>query len=327
MQKSSVAAFLATVLVAVPAGWQLLGANIQTDGPALRPPKETFTVDGVTVSVELDRGISAAGGQVKAILVATSDTPKEISLDVRALEDNGYGEERVPNPPTVVSKRRVKVKAGPNGGAPVEVAFNLGTTRHKGSVQWFDIDVMSSKTRYRKNEWEGSDQPNAARYYDYGDETLPQNAARIGFAVWGGNAIPLAFEPTKIPPTGPFEIAVTVKNTKKRAIEWMEVDIGNQLGLEGLSSELMVTAYREDSPYDIETVGDESSEPLEPGATRTYRFKVTPKNDATKKFTFMAHAHGNATGAVETITLERSEAERPGDATVVGFHLKPDEME
>ena len=137
-------AFAALLFVAVPAGWQLLGANIQTDGPALRPPKESFTIDGVTVSVELDRGITTRNGQVKAILVATSDTPKEISLDVRALRDNGYGEERVQNPPTVVEKRRVKVKAGPNGGAPVEVAFNLGNT-HKGSVEWFDVDVMSSK--------------------------------------------------------------------------------------------------------------------------------------------------------------------------------------
>ncbi|GEM_PF-4415148 len=305
MQKTSVAAFFATVLVAVPAGWQLLGANIQTDGPAIRPPKKSFDVDGVTVSVEIDRGISTAGGQVKAILVASSDTPKEISLDVRALEDNGYGEERVANPPTVVTKRHVKVKSGPGGGAPVEVAFNLGTTRHKGSVQWFDIDVMSSKTHYIKNtDMEGADDPHDARYYE--NEFGPQNAARVGFAVWGGNSIPISFVPTMVPASGPFEIAVKVKNTKKKAIDWFEVDIGDQLGLEGLSSELMVSNYGEKTPYDverIETGGEE--EPLLPGAERTYAFKITPKDPATKKFTFMAHAHGNSTGAVEVMSVER----------------------
>lgn len=323
MHKTSVAAFFATVLVAVPAEWSLLGANIQTDGPALRPPKESFEVDGVTVSVELDRGISTAGSQVKAILVATSDVPKEISLDVRALEDNGYGEERVANPPTVVSKKRVKIKAGPNGGAPVEVAFELGSTRHKGGVQWFDIDVMSSKTRYIKNtDMASSEKPTDARYYAV-EELGPQNAARVGFAVWGGNSFPISFVPTALPARGPFEIAVKVKNTKKKSIEWLQVELGNQLGLEGLSSELMISSYGDESPYDVEYIDGEEST-LASGAERTFRFKVTPKDETTRKFTFMAHAHGDGSGAVESITVERPtpklEAEQAG---VVGF-IRPE---
>lgn len=319
MQKSSVAAFFATVLVAVPAGWQLLGANIQTDGPALRPPKESFVIDGVTVSVELDRGISTPGAPVKAILTATSDTPKELSLDVRALEDNGYGEERVQNPPTVVGKKRVKIKSGPNGGAPVEVAFSLGGSHRKGVVEWYDIDVMSSKTKYHGGEnWDPK--PDDARYYDDGENGA--NAARVGFAVWSGNSIPISFVPTKIPASGPFEISVKVKNTKTKPIEWMEVDLGNQMGLEGLSSELMVSAYGDESPYEITRLENDNYEPLQPGAERTYTFMVTPKNEEMRKFTFMAHAHGNSTGAVEVMSIERPAPKADDEkAGVVGFIL------
>jgi hypothetical protein len=317
MHKTSVAAFFATVLVAVPAGWQMLTADIQSDGPGLRPPKESFEIDGVTVSVAIDRGISTARGEVKAILVATSDTPKEISLDVRALEDNGYGEERVANPPTVISKQRVKIKSGPNGGEPVELAFKLGTTRYKGSVQWFDIDVMSSKTKYIKNpDIVTGEGPNDARYWD--DEDRPANAARVGFAVWGGNSLPIAFAPTKIPATGSFEIGVIVKNTTKKPIDWMQVELGNQLGLDGLSSELAVSAYGEESPYQVEAIENDFYEtPLDPGKERTYRFKVTPQDEAARSFTFMAHAHGGGGGAVEVMTLQRPAVnETP---TVVGL--------
>ena len=319
VHKTSVAAFLTTVLVAVPAGWSLLGANIQTDGPALRPPKESFEVDGVTVSVEIDRGIATARGQVKATIVATSDAPKQLSLDVRALEDNGYGEERVPNPPTVVSKRRVKIQSGPGGGAPVEVAFNLGTTRHKGGVQWFDIDVMASKTKFHGTE-DSPEHPDDARYWA-SEELGPQNAARVGYAVWGGNSIPISFAPTTVPATGPFEVAVVVNNTKKKPLDWLQVEIGNRLGLEGLSSELIVSAYGDESPYTVEALESNYVEtPLAPGASRTFRFKITPADEATRTFAIMAHAHGGGVGAVEAMTFERPA--RDAVPAVVGIATK-----
>jgi hypothetical protein len=320
MQKTSVAAFLATVLVAVPAGWQLLGANIQTDGPALRPAKESFFVGDVTVSVEIDRGISTAGGTVKAILVATSDTAKELSLDVRALEDNGYGEERVQNPPTVVTKRRVKIKSGPNGGEPVEIAFNLGRNHVKGTVQWFEVDVMSSKTKYISDaNMMGAEKPTDAHYYD--DEELgPQNAARVGFATWSGNSIPISFVPTTIPATGSFEIGVKVKNTKRKAIEWLQVDLGDKIGIEDLSSQLTVSAYGDESPYEVANISADDGEPLLPGAERTYTFKITPKDHTTRTFTFMAHAHGNGAGAVEMMSFERPEHE--AQPAIVGLATK-----
>ena len=44
---------------------------------------------------------------------------------------------------------------------------------------------------------------------------------------------------------------------------------------------------------------------LLPGAERTYAFKITPKDPATKKFTFMAHAHGNSTDADEVMSVDR----------------------
>lgn len=311
MRKSSVAAFLATVLVAVPAGWHLLGASIQTDGPGVRPPTQTFQTEGVTVRLELDRGIATPGSKVTARLVATSEVPKEISLDVRALEDMGYGSERVANPPQLVGKRRVKVTSAPGGGPPVEVAFELGS-RRKGSAQWFDIVVMSTKTKFRIDD-DVEPTVGAARYW--GDETTPATAARAGFAVWGGNEIPISFDPTSVPATGPFEIAVRVKNTKKKPIDWVSVDVGNQIGIEGLSSELMVSAYGDESPYDVEPVETEvPMEAIAPGAERVFRFKITPRNDTTRTFTIAAHVQGDRTGAVEVTSFQRP---APGEAPAI----------
>src|SRR5438045_2780532 len=123
---STLVAFAATVGLVAPAAWHALDANIQSDGPATRPKQQTLELDGATVAVDLDRGVLMSGGTLKATLVATSDTPKTIALDVKALEDMGYGNERVENPPKQVGRRTIKIQARPGGGTPVEVAFQLG---------------------------------------------------------------------------------------------------------------------------------------------------------------------------------------------------------
>ncbi len=76
MRNASVIGFLATVVIAVPAGWHLLGADLQKDGKLVRPLQGVANIDEVTtVSIDADHAIAAPGGRVKVSLVATSDRP------------------------------------------------------------------------------------------------------------------------------------------------------------------------------------------------------------------------------------------------------------
>src|SRR5215470_6915682 len=136
MQKRTLAAFAATVLVAIPAGWRLLDADIPKDGAIARPEQQTLEVDGAKITVGLDRGLMKAGRKVKVTLVATADTAKKVAVDVSAFENNYVGGGRVENPPTFISRRTITLDAAPGGGKPANVAFELGGGK-KGMVQLF----------------------------------------------------------------------------------------------------------------------------------------------------------------------------------------------
>ncbi|MEO7096666.1 MAG: hypothetical protein ABI175_25635 [Polyangiales bacterium] len=302
----TVVAFTATVLIAVPAAWHALGADIQSDGPATRPKAKTMKVDGVTVSVELDRGVLVAGGTLKATLVATSETPKKISLDVRAMEDMGYGEERVENPPQQVGKRRITIEATPDGGKPVEVAFKLGARGKKGVVNWYDLEVTKA----------GMKRDDASFWAD--EEDGPPSAARIGAATWSGNTYPLAIElPATIPANKEFTVAVRVTNTTKKPIDWFEIELGGRsLSYGGMEGQLY--ARTDEDPYEVVRADDDySDEPLKPGESRVAKFKVTPTEAAEpiKDFTLVAHAHGAGGGALETVSFKPTETPPAAVAT------------
>lgn len=303
----TVAAFTATVLIAVPAAWHALGADIQTDGPATRPKSKTMTVGDVHISVELDRGVLVAGGTLKATLVATSATPKKVSLDVRAMEDMGYGEERVENPPQQVGKRRITIESGPEGGKPVEVAFKLGSRGKKGVVNWYDLEVTKAGTKRDESLFYG------------GDEEGEAVAARVGAATWSGNSYPIAIElPAVIPAAKPFTVAVRVTNTTKKPLDWFELDLGGRsLNYGGLEGQLYASAG-EDDPYEIKSTNNEyPDDPLKPGESRVASYTVTPVEGAApiKEFTLVAHAHGSGGGALDVITFKPTEPTPPAVAT------------
>ena len=301
----TVAAFTATLLIAVPAAWHALGADIQTDGPATRPKSQTMTVGDVHVSVELDRGVLMAGGTLKATLVATSAIPKKVSLDVRAMEDMGYGEERVENPPQQVGKRRITIESAPEGGKPVEVAFRLGSRGKKGVVNWYDLEVTKAGTKRTDS-----------MFYESQREDGEAEAARVGAVTWSGNSYPIAIElPAVIPATKPFTVVVRVTNTTKKPIDWFELDLGGRdLSYGGLDGQLSARTD-DDDPYEItRTTDDYSDEPLKPGESRVASFTVTPTAPI-KDFTLVAHAHGSGGGAMDMITFKPTETPPAAVAT------------
>jgi hypothetical protein len=311
---TTLAAFLATLAVVVPAAWRSLDADISSDGPLLRPKQATLHTGGAAVSVELDRGVLLSGGRLKVTLVGTADTARKIALDVRALQDNGMGPERVENPPTEVARRRITIEAAPGGGKPTELTFDLGPRRARpGRMEWFDIDVTPAGKR-------GDD----VSYY--GSEEEPATAAKVGAVVWSGNTLAMTLEaPERIPAGGePFPVKLRIKNTTRQPIDYVDIRLGGPSlsfsPMEGL------TFYGDDS-YDVERVestedgdGDES---IAPGAERVYEYQVTPHGDGGHKLGLLVQAGATVVlderknkylylGAMETAVIEQA-AEAPAD--------------
>lgn len=307
---TSLAAFFATVVIAVPAAWHVLDADIQTDGPATRPNQQVLHTAGAEIKLDLDRGVLLSGHKLKATLVATSETPKKIALTVRVLEDNGMGGERVPIPATVVTRKKILIDAAPGGGTPVELAFELGAPKKKGRVQWYDIDVAPTGIK-----------GDAIAYYDAEDDAgnaVPANAAKAGAAVWSGNSFGLAIEPpAKVPAEGPFTVGVRVTNTTKKPMEYAEVTLGGpQLDFNGMEG--LTTLYQgDDGEFDV-TMKDQGEQPaIAPGEQRLVQFDVTPKHDGVKAFTLVAQAHGDQAGAaLEVTTITRPSVEAATQPTV-----------
>ena len=292
----SLAALFATVLVAVPAGWRALDADIQTDGPATRPKQQVLHTDGAAVSVDLDRGVLMAGGKLKVTLVATSATPKKIALTVRALEDNGIGEERVARPPTVVARKKIILEAAPGGGKPMELAFELGKRKTRGSVQWYDVDVAPTGTKADDLAYDATETDDGT--------PVPANAAKVGAAVWSGNSFGMAIDPPTIPAEGPFTVAVRVKNTTKKPIDYIEVEMGGPelaySGMEGLS-----LYASDDADFEVAMQDQPYEEPIAPGKELIVKFDVKPRHPGVKKFTLVASARAGAGGAMDVRTFER----------------------
>jgi hypothetical protein len=308
----TLAAFLATLAVVVPAAWRALDADIPTDGPLLRPKQATLQTGGATIAVDLDRGVLMSGGRLKVTLVGTADTPRKIALDVRALQDNGMGPERVENPPTEVARRRITIEAAPGGGKPTELTFDLRPRGARaGSMEWYDIDVTPAGKR-----------GDAVSYYSSDDE--PATAAKVGAAVWGGNNLAMTLEaPARIPAgDASFPVKLRVKNTTKQPIEYVDIQLGGPTlsygPMEGLN-------FYGEGGYDVERINepDDGDEALAPGAERVYEYRVTPTEVGGAKLGLLVKAGATVVldekrhkylylGAMETAAIERAPGEPAG---------------
>jgi hypothetical protein len=309
MRPATVAACLATIAVVVPAGWHVLDADLRADGPAVRPARQVLEIGDTTVTLEVDRGVMPSGGTMSVTLVATGDA-REVALDLTAMEDNGIGGERVPNPPTIVERRVVKLHADPGGGPPVVASFQLGKKRGTGRLQWFDV-VATPFARQKI-----TDRPEVG-----GDSAV------VGLATWNGNTFPIAIEPpAKMPAEGPFTVAVRVKNTTGKPLQYLYNQLGGGTvdgynvmggGIQIASDEYDVTEAEQpelqkpeadaEAPFD-----DNDPDQLKPGAERLYIYTVTPRHPGVTHFTFIAHANARTGGAFETLQLDRPAVVEPG---------------
>lgn len=306
MRKLPFAAFAATILVAIPAGWRLLDADLPKDGALARPDQSTIELDGAKVTVDLDRGLMKAGRKVKVTLVATADTAKKVAVDVTAFENNYVGGGRTDNPPTFISRKRLVLDAAPGGGTPQNVAFKLGSGK-KGMVQLFDVVVSKATKKRLAGPEEAVD--------GQSDET-PAKAARVKVATWTGDTFAMAIEPpAKVSATDPFDVEVRVKNTTNHALKNLQVVLGE--GPFEPEPFAPMVSVSDPAGYKI-TLGQrgggysESSdeEPIAPGAERVLTFTVTPNptrdDDRTREthIQLVAEAHADRGGAMVVRTID-----------------------
>ncbi|MDB4958857.1 MAG: hypothetical protein JWO36_6426 [Myxococcales bacterium] len=291
IKHASLAAFVATIVVAVPAGWRSLDADIQTDGPALRPTQQSLTIGDATVTIDVDRGIMRAGDTVSAVLVASSPRVHAVTVEVTALQDEGFGGERVPNPPNTVGRRKIKLQAAPGGGPPVVASFSLGSHRAKpGRLEWFSMFVAPTG------------QPAPDRMYVRDDQV----AASMGVATWTGNSFPISIEPPAIIPfEGAFTVAVRIRNTTNQPFEYSQISLGGQIaGYDSMDSDLELGATDD---FEVAPIpNDEQSDIVEVGAEHVAIFKLTPMRPDVTHFTLVARAKtGYATGAMDALSFDR----------------------
>jgi hypothetical protein len=312
---ATLAAFLVTVAVVVPAAWHSVDADLERDGKHLRPLQKTLVLDdGTKVTLDVDRAVVMTGDTVTATLRAFSDQRKEVAIDLHALHTRNYENERVSTPWHQIDKETIQLVATREGGKPVTTRIKLGERPDKkGLTDSFQIMIAKHGTKFPKHPFEfggnGDDQVD----YDAIDEGL---AAATSIRGWSGNNLALAIHPEgKIVEGQPFTVEVRVTNTTG-AKQFPLVDLTTEEALTG--NEDPTT----EAPLSIERVDEDSSNEADPGwkrgAVDITKFRVTPHGKGLSHVTFLASAHvgggpgdgAYGPGAMDAQTFEVSQPAR-----------------
>ena len=281
--------FTATVSLLIPAAWHTTAADLPADGALVKPPVESFKVNGAEVKVEVDRGAVAAGGEVHVKLYAISDKPQRLSLSVQEQTTSSMPGDRVERAPEVLSRRTVHLVAGPDGGKPQELAFRLPASKgKKGGVKQYSFLVQPSK-------------PAA-------DDEDGEAAALVSVITHDPEAYSVVIEPpAHVTPGEPFELTVRVKNPGAKAIHDVHVDLtpapevmyanlgggespiygSNPSAEDGEALTVKAAAGGEDDAITIDT--------LSPGEEKVVSYKVAPGKPL-PRYAFMASAWSRDAG-------------------------------
>lgn len=265
----ALATFLITVGIAAPA---LLDANIEKDGKKLRPHQQTFTVDGTKITLDIDRSLVTTGDKVTATLVAYSDTPKQIALDLRLTQTHLQPGERVEPPTHQIDREKVTINATPEGGT-TKVSLVLGKQRKAlAQLDRFEIMVAPHGTPSpMKHDIDGD--------ADSGEDLWSADieagkAAEQSVLGWSGNSIAMKTSVEGPIVVGePFVVDVKVKNTTGGALPSMpQIELAT-------TAETQL-AEDDHSDVEIEAIEDgstpDTTDPVKRGGEVVKRFKVTP---------------------------------------------------
>jgi hypothetical protein len=285
-RNTTLAAFILTVAVIVPAGWHALGADIQTDGKRLRPLQQSFVVDGTRITLDVDRRVVMTGDTVKATLVAFSDTPKQIAVDLIALSSSNYEGARIETPWVPIDRETIKLTAAPGGGKPVDTMIKLGDMPDRPALT-DSFKIYVTPHGKKPPRFEGEDR------VDYETGVSEGYAAATEITGWSGNNLKMSIEPEGRPTSdAPFTIAVRVKNTSGQALAHApSVSLSTEATLEGTEA-----ANHEDAAVAIEQIETDVPEFGDDDAFRgdkamVVRYRVTPRKPGLRKMTFLASAY------------------------------------
>ncbi len=308
----SLAAALATVAVIVPAGWRLLGADIQVDGKHLRPLQQEVTIDGVKVTLDVDRSVVMTGDTVTAKLVAISDTPKTVSVDLRALHSSNYAGERVEQPWSAIDRETIKLTAAPGGGPAVTSQIVLGKRPSKPALtDSFKIMVTKHGTKVGDREYADDEQQSG-----FSQLKEAGKAAAISITGWSGNNMAISIK-AEGPVTldAPFVIAVRLKNTTGHKLPmhpWVDLSTAEALSATDDPESIAPIQIDRIDEDKLEQGGDD--EGWKRGAEHVVRFTVTAHTKSPKQLTFLASAFStegpgpNLGGAMDAKTFKVTES-------------------
>jgi hypothetical protein len=267
----SLAAFVLTLGVTAPA---LLDANIEVDGKKLRPHEQTFQVDGTRITVDVDRALVTTGDRVTATIVAYSDTPKQVQLDLRLVQSHLQLGERIEPPSHQIDREKITLQAKPEGGKTT-VALVLGTPRKSlGQLDRFSIFVGPHGTPSpTKPDYDGG----ADSGTDFWQANIEAGkAASVDVMGWSGNSISMKTTVEgKIVAGEPFIIDVRVKNTTGVVLPNkpnVQVSTGATLSSSGDDDDVQIDALDADR--------DDNGVPqlIKRGAETVSRFRIAPKH-------------------------------------------------
>ena len=314
MTRTALVGFVLTVGALVPAGWHLLGANIEVDGKHLRPLVQSLELEGATVTLVVDRTVVMTGDAITATLVATSDTVKTIDVDVRTLHTTNYAGERVERPWVAIDRETLHLPAAPGGGKPVATRITLGKRPAKlGLEDSFKIVVTEHGATIPVREY---DVRGDARDFDALVEK--HTAAAIAVRGWSGNSLGMTVAARgPVVADKPFTIAVTIRNTTGRTLDHVPYI--------NLTTEAALTAKSDDADdallaIDRDAVSNDMDE-VEPGAKVTRTFTITPHGKLASTITFLAEATENdglgpyGAGAMDAVTIHVAEPAPAGVAS------------
>ncbi|HEY1556786.1 MAG TPA: hypothetical protein VGF94_18250 [Kofleriaceae bacterium] len=273
----TIAVAAVTCALAIPAS---TGADIERDGPEIRPRRDTVEIDDAAITLDVDRGIQRIGGQVSATLVATSPRPHRVHLVLDVTRTMGFGPERTPRPDQLVARRDVVLDAEPGGGPPVVQTFRLERgTKLEGHLEWYTLSAH---------------EPHLAE------------AASASVGTWTGDSFPIEIEPpAKWPDDGPFEVAVRVTNTTREELA-PTIELGAHIA--GLTDLIQRASLGSLDDYKIETSDpDAPALVVPPGATALRTFRITPARPGLTHFAFVAQAYAeNGDSAMTVAAFDRT---------------------
>src|SRR5258708_6124822 len=217
--RSVIVSLLATVAVAVPAGWRSLTADIRADGKHLRPLQSEVYVDGARVTLAVDRPVIHTGDSVVASLRAYADTPKQVTVDLVVLNSANYEGGRVEAPSIAIDHEKLVLSAAPHGGPIVQTKLAMGTRPDRAAlVDNFRIVVS----------------PHGAKPTITDHEEGPIPSAVVGVLGWSGSSLAMTIQPEgKLRAGEPGIVVVRVKNTTGRTIRRPYTSLHTQISVSG----------------------------------------------------------------------------------------------